>query len=50
MIPEVRTVGWDLAISNEGPVLVEGNDNWGKTTMQIPFERGIRNVLLDAGV
>lgn len=28
-LPELRTVGWDLAITPDGPVLVEGNDDWG---------------------
>ena len=25
-VPEVRYVGWDIAFSNKGPVIVEGNE------------------------
>lgn len=24
----VRSIGWDFAVSEQGPVLIEGNDNW----------------------
>ena len=24
----IRAIGWDVAISDDGPVLIEGNDNW----------------------
>ena len=27
-IPEVVSIGWDVAITPNGPVLIEGNDNW----------------------
>ncbi|MFL6592990.1 MAG: sugar-transfer associated ATP-grasp domain-containing protein [Luteimonas sp.] len=27
-IPQVHSVGWDVAISAEGPVIIEGNDDW----------------------
>ena len=35
VVPEVRTVGWDVAITHRGPTLVEGNDNWDKTHFEI---------------
>lgn len=28
-LPQLRTVGWDIALTPEGPALVEGNDDWG---------------------
>lgn len=32
-----RLVGWDIAISPEGPVLVEGNHNYAKSVMEIAY-------------
>lgn len=29
-----RFIGWDVAITNEGPVIIEGNDNWELSLMQ----------------
>ena len=28
MLPQVHSVGWDIAVGEEGPIFVEGNDNW----------------------
>lgn len=33
--PELRTVGWDLALLEQGPAILEGNDNWDKTHYQL---------------
>lgn len=33
--PELRSVGWDIAISKNGPVLMEGNDNWDMVIAQV---------------
>lgn len=38
--PRVRSVGWDVAITQHGPVLIEGNSKWNKDTWQIPAGRG----------
>ncbi len=35
VVPEVRYVGWDIAISDDGPVIVEGNNDPGYEWMQI---------------
>lgn len=24
----IKSIGWDIAITNEGPIFIEGNDNW----------------------
>lgn len=44
-VPEVRTVGWDVAITNEGPFLLEGNHNWDKTHWQKSYGKGLKNEL-----
>ena len=33
-VPEVRYVGWDVAFSNKGPVIVEGNEYPGYGIIQ----------------
>ena len=30
----IHSIGWDLAISEKGPTLIEGNDNWEISLMQ----------------
>jgi Sugar-transfer associated ATP-grasp len=33
-VPELGTVGWDIAVTPAGPVVVEGNKNWSGTVFQ----------------
>lgn len=40
VVPEVRSVGWDVAITEDGPLLIEGNSKWNKDTWQIPAGYG----------
>lgn len=45
----VRSVGWDVALSESGPVVIEGNDNWDMVIAQIidgPYLRPERVKLL----
>lgn len=28
MLPGLQSIGWDIAIGEEGPLFIEGNDNW----------------------
>ncbi len=28
MLPNIHSVGWDIAIGEDGPIFIEGNDNW----------------------
>jgi len=42
MIPENRSVGWDVAITSDGPVLIEGNHNWCKLLWQLPAKKGLK--------
>ena len=40
---ELRTVGWDVAITSTGIFLLEGNHNWDPQGPQITLQRGIRS-------
>jgi hypothetical protein len=40
--PENKSVGWDIAITNIGPELIEGNHNWCKTLWQLPVKKGLK--------
>ncbi len=46
MVPENRSVGWDIAVTQEGPLLVEGNHNWCKLLWQLPVKQGLKGQLL----
>ncbi|SCI71274.1 sugar-transfer associated ATP-grasp domain-containing protein [Intestinibacter bartlettii] len=36
VIPQVRYVGWDIAITSDGPVIIEGNTSPGYVYFQVP--------------
>jgi len=42
VIPENRSVGWDIAITEDGPELIEGNHNWCKLLWQMPARKGLK--------
>lgn len=46
IVPEVRTVGWDIAVLNDGVLLVEGNHNWCKNHYQQTFRVGKKDLIL----
>lgn len=39
---ENRSIGWDVAITNYGPELLEGNHNWCKLLWQLPVKKGLK--------
>jgi hypothetical protein len=41
VFPWARSIGWDIAISDRGPVLIEGNAEWSTSLLQIPAPRGL---------
>lgn len=42
ILPDVRYVGWDLALTDKGWVVVEGNDKGAFIGFQLPIHRGFR--------
>lgn len=45
-VPDVRTVGWDVAISEKGrPILIEGNDRWSRAVWQLPKQKGLYHLI-----
>ena len=42
LCPENRSVGWDIAITESGPELIEGNHNWCKLLWQLPVKQGLK--------
>ena len=43
LFPEFGVFGWDIAIGEEGPVIIECNANPFHTLYQLPHDRGINN-------
>ncbi|KQC07032.1 MAG: hypothetical protein APR62_07130 [Smithella sp. SDB] len=46
VVPSVRTVGWDVIITEKGPALLEGNDNWDKTHWECCENKGMIKKIL----
>ncbi|MBN2611625.1 MAG: hypothetical protein JXB00_08720 [Bacteroidales bacterium] len=40
-----RSIGWDIAVTEKGPELIEGNHNWCKLLWQLPVMKGLKNDL-----
>ena len=47
MVPGLHSIGWDLAVTSNGPVIIEGNDDWA-AGLRIGLEPGFRQAFLDA--
>ncbi|WP_018139529.1 MULTISPECIES: sugar-transfer associated ATP-grasp domain-containing protein [unclassified Thioalkalivibrio] len=41
-LPKVKTIGWDIAITPEGPMIVEGNTTYGLASLQVAHQRGFK--------
>ena len=46
--PWARAIGWDIAISDRGPILIEGNERWSPSLIQIPAPQGLMHGELKA--
>ena len=44
--PELKTVGWDIALCNRGLLLIEGNHHWDPDGPQITLRRGIKKEMM----
>lgn len=42
LYPQNRSIGWDIAITNDGPELIEGNHDWCKLVYQLPIHKGLK--------
>lgn len=45
-IPQIKIIGWDVAITEQGPVIIEIN-NWWDTTGQLFIKRGWKKEVMD---
>lgn len=41
-LPELISLGWDVAITDRGPVVVEANSNYASEIMEVAYGRGLR--------
>jgi hypothetical protein len=41
VFPWARSIGWDIALSDQGPMLIEGNAHWSTSLLQIPAPGGL---------
>jgi hypothetical protein len=47
----IRSIGWDIAIGPDGPVIIEGNDNWELTQTPLTgMRKSFYSLLPDRGM
>jgi hypothetical protein len=39
--PWARCIGWDIGVSDRGPVVIEGNERWSTSLIQMPAPEGL---------
>lgn len=45
VFPDMKSIGWDIAITPSGPVIIEGNDDWDVILPQKLLRKGIKRYL-----
>ena len=51
VLPELGSIGWDIALTPDGPLVLEGNDNWDMVVAQVlagPYLTDARRRILAA--
>jgi hypothetical protein len=48
VFPWARGIGWDIGISDRGPVIIEGNARWSPSLVQLPAPRGLMDGELES--
>ncbi|MDE6523353.1 MAG: hypothetical protein K2L17_11080 [Muribaculaceae bacterium] len=46
VLPQIQSIGWDIAIGPDGPIFVEGNDRWEITGPQ-NCNGGLKNLFME---
>lgn len=44
-LPELPALGWDVAITKDGPIIVETNANFGTYLIEVALDKGVRSEL-----
>jgi hypothetical protein len=45
--PDLRTVGWDVAVTDKGVSILEANWAWGENILEVAYNRGLKYELIE---